>query len=69
MGEPVWETPKDWKAGSILQDLFVEGANMDGQLQHAMLPQPTHDELARQQFVHSLKQHIATQISPSNRTL
>lgn len=42
---------------------------MDGQLQHAMLPQPTHDELARQQFVHSLKQHIATQISPGNRTL
>ena len=42
---------------------------MDEQVQHAMLPQPSHDELARQQFVHSLKQHIATQISPNNRTI
>lgn len=42
---------------------------MDGQLEHAMLPQPTHDELARQQFVHSLKQHIATRMSGGNRTL
>ena len=42
---------------------------MDGQLEHAMLPQPTHDELARQQFIHSLKQHIATRMSGGNRTL
>jgi ubiquinone/menaquinone biosynthesis C-methylase UbiE len=42
---------------------------MDGQLEHAMLPQPTHDELARQQFVHSLKEYVATQISPGNRML
>lgn len=25
---------------------------MDQQFQHFMLPQPTHDELARQNFVH-----------------
>lgn len=42
---------------------------MDGQLSHAMLPQPTHDELARQQFVHSLKQYVATRVSPGNRAL
>jgi SAM-dependent methyltransferase len=42
---------------------------MDGQLLHAMLPQPTHDELARQQFVHSLKQYVATHISPGNRAI
>lgn len=42
---------------------------MDGQLSHEMLPQPTHDELARQQFVHSLKQYVATHISPGNRSI
>lgn len=42
---------------------------MDGQLSHGMLPQPNHDELARQQFVHSLKQYVATRVSPGNRAI
>ncbi len=42
---------------------------MDGQLLHAMLPQPNHDELARQQFVHSLKQYVAAHVSPGNRAI
>ena len=38
-----------------------------GQFAHAMLPKMTADELARQQFVKSLKLHIATQIAPGNK--
>jgi 2-polyprenyl-3-methyl-5-hydroxy-6-metoxy-1,4-benzoquinol methylase len=37
---------------------------MAQQLQHAMLPSATHDELARQKFVNSLKSHISKQLSP-----
>ncbi|MEA5600677.1 class I SAM-dependent methyltransferase [Nostoc sp. UHCC 0252] len=42
---------------------------MDQQFQHAMLPQPTHDELARQNFVQSLRMHIFRNISPGNKVL
>jgi ubiquinone/menaquinone biosynthesis C-methylase UbiE len=38
------------------------------QTQHQMLPRATHDELARQNFVQSLKVHLATKISPGNKT-
>ena len=40
---------------------------MSTQHQHTLLPTPRHDELARQHFVHSLKVHLATQISPGNK--
>ena len=42
---------------------------MDRQLKHPMLPQTTHDELARQNFVQSLKLHIARNISPGNKAI
>ena len=34
---------------------------------HEALPKPTHDELARQQFVRSFKEHIVAKIHPGNR--
>lgn len=37
---------------------------MNKQLQHPMLSQAAHDEQARQDFIHSLKQHIAGQLTP-----
>ena len=37
------------------------------QFQHSVLPVPQHDEAARQEFVKSLKLHLATNISPKNR--
>ncbi|MBE9178802.1 class I SAM-dependent methyltransferase [Oculatella sp. LEGE 06141] len=37
---------------------------MTQQFQHAMLPQTTHDELARQKFVNSLQAYIGSQVSP-----
>jgi SAM-dependent methyltransferase len=40
---------------------------MAQQFQHAMLPQPTHDELARQNFVQSLKMHLFRNIFPGNK--
>ncbi|MHC5824630.1 MAG: class I SAM-dependent methyltransferase, partial [Nostoc sp.] len=42
---------------------------MAEQFQHAMLPQPTHDELARQNFVQSLNVHIFRNISPGNKVI
>lgn len=42
---------------------------MDKQFEHPMLPQTTHDELARQNFVQSLKLHIAKNISPGNKVV
>lgn len=42
---------------------------METQHQHAALPAATHDELARQNFVQSLKVHLATRVSPGNRTV
>lgn len=35
---------------------------------HAVLPQPTADEFARQEFVRSLKYHLATRVAPGVRT-
>ena len=37
------------------------------QHRHAILPQPTHDELARQQFVRSFKEHLVAHVHPGNR--
>jgi 2-polyprenyl-3-methyl-5-hydroxy-6-metoxy-1,4-benzoquinol methylase len=42
---------------------------MNQQFKHAMLPVTTHDELARQNFVQSLKAHILSQISPGNKVI
>ncbi|MBD6618367.1 class I SAM-dependent methyltransferase [Komarekiella sp. 'clone 1'] len=42
---------------------------MDQQFQHAMLPQPTHDELARQNFVQSLRMHIFRNLLPGNKVV
>ena len=42
---------------------------MSGQFEHEILPQTTHDELARQSFVQSLKVHLASKVSPGNKTV
>lgn len=42
---------------------------MATQLQHKLLPQASHDELARQDFVQSLKLHLATRVSPGNKVI
>ena len=42
---------------------------MEAQLQHAVLPEATHDEFARQNFVQSLKIYLATKVSPGNKTV
>lgn len=42
---------------------------METQRQHAVLPAATHDESARQNFVQSLKVHLATRVSPGNKTI
>ncbi len=42
---------------------------MNEQLKHPMLPEATHDELARQKFVQSLKLHVARSISPGNKVI
>ena len=39
------------------------------QTQHEMLPHATHDEQARQNFVQSLKVHLATSVSPGNKAV
>jgi 2-polyprenyl-3-methyl-5-hydroxy-6-metoxy-1,4-benzoquinol methylase len=40
---------------------------MEKQFQHPMLPQASHDELARQKFIESMKKYIFNQITPGNR--
>ena len=40
---------------------------MDTQIRHAMLPQPTHDEQARQMFVKSFRGHLAAAVAPGSR--
>lgn len=42
---------------------------MDQQFKHRMLPQENHDELARQNFVKSLKMYLAKNVSPALRGL
>ena len=37
------------------------------QNRHAILPEPNHDELARQQFVRSFKEHLVAHVHPGNR--
>ena len=37
------------------------------QHKHAILPEPTHDELARQQFVRSFKERLVAHVHPGNR--
>lgn len=41
--------------------------SLTAQLAHGILPRTTSDEFARQEFVKSLKYHLATQISPGNK--
>jgi len=42
---------------------------MSEQLQHEVLPRATHDELARQNFVQSLKVYLASKVSPGNKVV
>ncbi|MBW4576586.1 MAG: class I SAM-dependent methyltransferase [Aphanothece sp. CMT-3BRIN-NPC111] len=42
---------------------------MNQQFQHNILPQATHDELARQNFVKSFKAYIISQLSPGNKVI
>lgn len=42
---------------------------MDKQFKHRILPEANHDELARQNFVRSLKTHLAKNMSPGIQTL
>ncbi len=42
---------------------------MYDQTGHALLPRSTHDEHARQKFVQSLKEHLAMQVSPGNKSV
>src|SRR6478672_3969724 len=42
---------------------------MTQQFIHPMLPQPTHDELARQNFIQTLKAYIVGQVSPGNKVV
>ncbi|MDT8320714.1 MAG: methyltransferase domain-containing protein [Xanthomonadales bacterium] len=37
------------------------------QVQHEILPKPSHDEAARQEFVQSFKVYLANRVSPGNR--
>ena len=37
------------------------------QHKHAILPETTHDEQARQQFVRSFKEHLVAHVHPGNR--
>jgi SAM-dependent methyltransferase len=48
----------------------MEAAMIDlkSQYPHSVLPQTTADEFARQEFVKSLKFHLASKVSPGNRT-
>lgn len=41
--------------------------DLDVQYPHAVLPHPTADEFSRQEFVKSLKFHLATRVAPGNR--
>lgn len=40
---------------------------MDSQNRHAMLPQPSHDEQARQMFVKSFRGHLSAAVAPGSR--
>ena len=40
---------------------------MDTQSRHPMLPQPSHDELARQMFVKSFRGHLSAAVAPGSR--
>jgi ubiquinone/menaquinone biosynthesis C-methylase UbiE len=42
---------------------------MNGQFEHEILPQALHDELARQNFVQSLKVHLAGKICPGTKVV
>ena len=43
------------------------GIDLKSQYAHAMLPAATSDEEARQEFVKSLKLHLASKVAPGNR--
>jgi ubiquinone/menaquinone biosynthesis C-methylase UbiE len=42
---------------------------MDTQNRHAMLPEPSHDEEARQMFIKSFRGHLAAQVAPGTRQI
>ena len=42
---------------------------MDKQFRHAMLPPAMHDEQATQNFVLSLKMHVAKNVAPGNKKI
>lgn len=42
---------------------------MTQQFKHSMLPETNHDELARQNFVQSLSNHVFRQIAPGNKVI
>ncbi len=46
---------------------MTEDIDLKTQYPHAMLPEASADEFARQEFVKSLKFHLASQISPGNK--
>ena len=54
---------------SLQQNLSDQSLRVDSskQFTHEALPDASHDEFSRQEFVKSLKLHIATQIAPRNR--
>jgi ubiquinone/menaquinone biosynthesis C-methylase UbiE len=43
--------------------------DLSAEYEHALLPEASHDEFARQEFVKSFKLHVATQIAPGNKTI
>lgn len=45
-----------------------ETTNFTDQVSHAVLPRPTHDEFARQEFVRSYKQYLVHNVHEGNRT-
>ncbi len=46
---------------------MLQQSDIGGQLAHPVLPEPTSDDLARQEFVKSFKFHLASRIAPGNR--
>jgi SAM-dependent methyltransferase len=53
-------------AKPALKEMPMQSAATHEQFRHAILPAMTIDEAARQDFVKSLKYHLATEVSPGN---
>jgi ubiquinone/menaquinone biosynthesis C-methylase UbiE len=63
-----WTLQPDNLQPFLIMKLFKK-ITMKQQFPHSMLPQATHDELARQNFMQSLKAHIFAQVSPGNKVV